>query len=88
LHVLAAEAGVFGKQVGEAAVEGLLRFGVAPVAGDDVDEDDVVGAGDAEIVRVVDQLVRGELADELEAVSRCDSRGPSRRGALGSSARG
>jgi hypothetical protein len=66
------QARLFGEAVGDRLVERLLGRGVAPIAGDDMDEHDVVGAVDAEIVGVVDKLLGLVLVDQLEAIARRD----------------
>ena len=54
--------------VGDRAVQGALLFHIAAFVPGDLDRDEVVGAGDAKVVRIVDQAVGVVFLDDLEAI--------------------
>ena len=56
--------------VGDAAEERALLLQRAAARQRDLDDDDVVRARDAEVARVVDQVARLVLGEELEAIVR------------------
>lgn len=69
------DAGGLGEELGDAFVEFAFLLGLATVAEGDVDEDHSVGAVDAEVVWVVEQVGGGVLGDDLEAVVGGDGDG-------------
>jgi hypothetical protein len=60
---------------GNGGVEGSFHFGGAAFVEGDLDEDDAVGAGDAEVFRIVDKGVVVMLGDDLEVVLGRDVEG-------------
>src|SRR5687768_5526327 len=67
-YVLRPQAHRGAEVVGDAAVERALLVQRAPAAQRDLDDQEIARAGDAEVHRVVDQVTRLVLGDELEAV--------------------
>jgi hypothetical protein len=74
-QVLRLEAGRFGEELGHVLEEFAFLLGLAAGAESDLDEDDFVGAPDAEILRVVDEAVVGVFVDDLEAIVGRDGEG-------------
>src|SRR5713101_6095051 len=67
-EILRSQAGGFCQKLDDAAEKGALLCGLAAGAHGDLHEDDFIRALDAEVLRVVEEILRRIFGDDLEAI--------------------